>query len=186
MGRRHALRYTEPLPMAADSSAPPADATSTDSAIPSPALQRLWFALERHAWSFLTVVPAHPGAPALEAATAVLEAGAPYAYTQKIHMEDATSLSPTAAAQKVQELRERVSRGERVVAVIDSLMTRPASLPLALAADGCLLCVTLGETDFGAASKTLEFVGRERFLGSVTFPRLTKKQRRASSQKKKA
>ncbi|MBZ4419125.1 hypothetical protein [Myxococcus sp. RHSTA-1-4] len=173
--------------MAADSSAPPSpvDAAPPDSPVPSPELQRLWFALERRAWNFLTVVPAHPGAPALEAAAAVLEAGAPYAYSQKFHLQDATGISPTGASRLVLELRERVARGERVVVVLDSLITRPASLPLALAADGCLLCVTLGETDFGTARKTIEFVGHERFVGSVTFPRQKKKGRARQDKKKK-
>ncbi|GEN11263.1 hypothetical protein MFU01_63000 [Myxococcus fulvus] len=170
----------------ADSSAPPStsDAEVPDSTVPSPALQRLWFALERTGWNFLTVVPAHPGAPALEAATAILEAGAPYAATQKIHLDDAIGLSPAEAPRRVLELRERVARGERVVAVIDSVLTRPASLPVALAADGVLLCVTLGETDFGSARKTMEFIGPERFVGSVTFPR-QKKGRGLLSRKKK-
>ncbi|WP_240356810.1 hypothetical protein [Myxococcus eversor] len=170
-----------------DSSAPPtpSDAEVPDSTVPSPALQRLWFALERTGWAYLTVVPAHPGAPALEAATAILEAGAPYAATQKIHLEDATSISPADAPRRVLELRERVARGERVIAVIDSVLTRPASLPLALASDGVLLCVTLGETDFGSAHKTMEFIGAERFVGSVTFPRPKKKGRASSSRKKK-
>lgn len=163
----------------------PVDAAPSDSPVPSPELQRLWFALERRAWAFLTVVPAHPGAPAMEAATAVLEAGAPYASTQKIHLQDATGISPADAPRLVLELRERVARGERVVVVLDSLITRPASLPLALAADGVLLCVTLGETDFGAARKTIEFVGHERFVGSITFPRQQKKKGRAQQDSKK-
>jgi len=173
--------------MAADSSAPPspADDTPPDSSVPSPELQRLWFALERRAWSFLTVVPAQPGGPALDAATAILEAGAPYAYSQKIHLQDATGVSPGEAPRLVIQLRERVARGERVVVVLDSLLTHPASLPLALAADGVLLCVALGETEFGAARKTMEYVGPERFFGSVLFPRQKKKARAAQDKKKK-
>ena len=187
LGRRHALRYTGRRPMAADSSAPPspADDTPPDSAVPSPELQRLWFALERRAWSFLTVVPAQPGGPALEAATAILEAGAPYAYSQKIHLQDATGVSPGEAPRLVIQLRERVARGERVVVVLDSLLTHPASLPLALAADGVLLCVALGETEFGAARRTMEYVGPERFFGSVLFPRKKKKKARAAQDTKK-
>ncbi|MCP3137182.1 hypothetical protein [Pyxidicoccus xibeiensis] len=174
--------------MAADSSAPPnpVEAASADStSVPSPELQRLWFALERRAWAFLTVVPAHPGAPALETATAILEAGAPYAYSQKIHLQDATGITPADAPRLVLELRERVARGERVVVVLDSLLTHPASLPLALAADGVLLSVALGETDFGSARKTLEYVGPERFVGSVIFPKQKKKARAPKDKKKK-
>lgn len=173
--------------MAAEPSAPPSpdEAAPPDSTVPSPELQRLWFALERRAWSFLTVVPAHPTAPALEAATAILEAGAPYAYSQKIHLQDATGISPADAPRLVLAMRERVAQGERVVVVLDSLLNRPASLPLALAADGCLLCVTLGETDFGAANKTIEYVGHERFVGSIIFPRQKKKKKGRGSQDKK-
>ncbi|WXH29682.1 hypothetical protein WA016_03641 [Myxococcus stipitatus] len=181
------MRYTGQRSMAADSSAPPSSSSAegSDSTVPAPALQRLWFALERRGWAYLTVVPAHPGAPALEAATAILEAGAPYAATQKIHLEDATGIAPAEAPRRVLELRERVSRGERVVVIIDSVLTRPASLPLALAADGVLLCVTLGETDFGSANKTMEFIGADRFVGSVTFPQLKKKGWLPSFRKKK-
>lgn len=173
--------------MAADSSAPssPADTPPPDSSVPSPELQRLWFALERRAWSFLTILPAQPDGPALEAATAILEAGAPYAYSQKIHLQDATGISPADAPRLVVELRERIARGERVVVVLDSLLTHPASLPLALAADGVLLCVALGETQFAAARKTMEYVGAERFVGSVIFPKAKKKKAKAAQDKKK-
>ncbi|NMO22688.1 hypothetical protein, partial [Pyxidicoccus fallax] len=126
-----------------------------------------------------------PGAPALEAATAILEAGAPYAYSQKIHLQDATGISPADAPRLMQEMRERATRGERVVVVIDSLLTRPASLPLALGADGVLLCVTLGETNFADARKTIDYIGHERFVGSVTFPRQQKKDRGKQDKKKK-
>jgi hypothetical protein len=173
--------------MAADSSAPssPADAAPPDSSVPSPELQRLWFALERRAWSYLTIVPAQPGGPALEAATAILEAGAPYAYSQKIHLQDATGITPGDATRLVVQLRERIAQGERVVVVLDSLLTHPASLPLALASDGVLLCVGLGDTEFSAARKTMEYVGAERFVGSVIFPKAQKKKKARAAQDKK-
>ncbi|MFP2925817.1 hypothetical protein ACLESO_11480, partial [Pyxidicoccus sp. 3LG] len=94
-------------------------------------------------------------------------------------------ITPADAPRLVNELRERIARGERVVVVLDSLLTHPASLPLALAADGVLLCVALGETDFGSARKTMEYVGPERFVGSVIFPRSKKKKARAPKEPKK-
>ncbi|RYZ35379.1 MAG: hypothetical protein EOO71_35685 [Myxococcaceae bacterium] len=171
--------------MSADSSPPSSpEETPPASAVPSAELSRLWFALDRRAWSFLTVVPAHPGAPALDAAQALMEAGSPYP-EPPLRLVDATGIEPAGAPRLVQEVRRRVEQGERVIVVIDSLITHPASLPLALAADTALLCITLGETDFGSAEKTLRLVGADRFAGSVTFPRATKKQRRADSDKKK-
>ncbi|NOJ97685.1 hypothetical protein HMI51_32680, partial [Corallococcus coralloides] len=45
--------------MSADSSPPtPAEETPPASAVPSPELSRLWFALDRRAWNYLVVVPA--------------------------------------------------------------------------------------------------------------------------------
>ncbi|WP_233576986.1 hypothetical protein [Citreicoccus inhibens] len=171
--------------MAADSSAPPKPAdSSAPSPGPSPELQRLWFALERRPWSFLTVIPAHPGAPALDAAHALLEAGSPYP-EPPLRLVDATGIEPAGAPRLVTEIRHRIAQGERIIVVIDSLMTHPASLPLALAADAALLCVTLGESDFGSAQKTLDLVGRERFVGSVTFPRAKKKRRAEPAPKPK-
>lgn len=171
--------------MATDSSAPPTPAeTPAPGTGPSQELQRLWFALERRPWMFLTVVPAHPGAPALDAAQAILEAGSPYP-EPPLRLVDATGIEPAGAPPLVSEVRRRIAQGERVIVVIDSLITHPASLPLALAADAAVLCVTLGETDFGSAGKTLTLVGRERFVGSVTFPRPAKKKRREASPQKK-
>ena len=56
---------------------------------------------------------------------------------------------------------------------------------MALAADGVLLCVALGETQFGPARKTMEYVGAERFVGSVIFPKAKKKKPKAAQDKKK-
>ncbi|RKG95339.1 hypothetical protein D7V97_37345, partial [Corallococcus sp. CA053C] len=113
-----------------------------------------------------------------------MEAGSPYP-EPPLRLVDATGIEPAGAPRMVLEVRRRVEQGERVIVVIDSLLTHPASIPLALAADTALLCITLGETDFGSAEKTLKLVGAERFAGSVTFPRATKKQRRAAAEKKK-
>ncbi|GMU02675.1 hypothetical protein KH5H1_67950 [Corallococcus caeni] len=179
------MRYTVRAPMSADSSPPsPTEETPPASAVPSPELSRLWFALDRRAWSYLVVVPAHPGAPAQDAAQALMEAGSPYP-EPPLRLVDATGIEPAGAPRMVLEVRRRVEQGERVIVVVDSLLTHPASLPLALAADTALLVVTLGETDFGSAQKTLALVGEDRFAGSVTFPRPTKKQKRADAAKKK-
>jgi hypothetical protein len=170
--------------MSADSSPPPSAEETPAAAPPSPELSRLWFALDRRGWNYLVVVPAHPGAPALDAGQALMEAGSPYP-EPPLRLVDATGIEPAGAPRMVQEVRRRVEQGERVIVVIDSLLTHPASIPLALAADTALLVITLGESDFGSANKTLTLVGAERFAGSVTFPRQTKKQKRAASAKKK-
>ncbi len=137
-------------------------------------LQKLWLALQRQRWNSLVVVPASPGTSALAAAQAILAAGAPYPEAGPLHLVDATAVETDSAQGLIREMRTRMQEGRAVVA-LDSPLTRPAGLPVALAADAALLAVSLGDTDYTTASRTLELVGRERFVGSVTFPRETKK-----------
>ena len=50
---------------------------------------------------------------------------------------------------------------------LPSILSQPAFLPLAVDVDACLLCVTLGDADFKSALRTIETVGRDRWVGSV-------------------
>ena len=61
--------------------------------------------------------------------------------------------------------------GERVLVVIDSVLSHPSGVPVALAADAALLCVEMGKTSLTAARETLQIVGAQRFLGCITLPR---------------
>jgi hypothetical protein len=56
-----------------------------------------------------------------------------------------------------------------IITCIDSIITNPVGLEVALAAERALLCVPLSSTQFAAARQTLELIGRARFLGSVTL-----------------
>jgi hypothetical protein len=141
----------------------------------SPAeLQRLWVALQRQPWTTLVVVPAHPGDSGLPAARAILDAGAPYPEAGPLHLVDATAVEEDSAAGLVREMKARTSEGRAVVA-LGSPLTKPAGLRVAYAADAALLAVTLGDTDLASARRTVELVGHERFLGSVTLPPEKKK-----------
>ncbi len=141
---------------------------------PFPELQKLWLALQRQPWSTLVVVPAREGDSGLPAARAILEAGAPYPESGSLHLVDATAVEDASAPGLVREMKSHAAQGRTVVA-LGSPLSRPAGLRVALAADAALLSVTLGDTDFASAQRTLELVGRERFLGSVTLPPEKKK-----------
>lgn len=143
-------------------------------ALPSPELQKLWLALQRHAWTTLAVVPAHPGDSGLPVARALLDAAAAFPESGPLHLVDALAVEEDSAAGLVREMKARASEGRAVVA-LGSPLLKPAGLRVALAADVALLSVSLGDTDFASAQRTLELVGRERFLGSVTLPPERKK-----------
>jgi hypothetical protein len=69
----------------------------------------------------------------------------------------------------VRDIRSHVEQGGMVVTCIDSVITNPVGLAVALAAERALLCVPLGATQLSAARQTLEMIGKARFLGSVTL-----------------
>ncbi|MFY0527025.1 hypothetical protein ACN28I_29090 [Archangium gephyra] len=62
-----------------------------------------------------------------------------------------------------------VEQGDRVVVLLDSVVANPVGLEVALAAERALLCVSLGTSDYTSARRTLDLIGKERFLGSVTL-----------------
>jgi len=137
---------------------------------PIPAeLLHLWTLLtQREKWSSLVVVPAQPGASALLAGRAIVEVGSQYR-ERPIRLIDAEGLPPGAGGRLVRDMKAFVEQGGMVVVSIDSILSNPVGLEVALAAERALLCVPLGSTQFSAARHTLELIGKARFLGSVTL-----------------
>jgi hypothetical protein len=132
-------------------------------------LLHLWTLLtQREKWSSLVVVPAQPGASGLMAARAVVEVGSQYR-EKPIRFIDAEGLPPGAASRLVRDMKAFIEQGGVVVVCIDSVVSNPVGVEVALAAERALLCVPLGSTQFSAARHTLELIGKARFLGSVTL-----------------
>lgn len=132
-------------------------------------LLHLWTLLtQREKWNWLVVVPAQPGASGLMAGRAIVEVGNQYR-EKPIRLVDAEGLPPGAASRLVRDVRAFVEQGGMVVTCIDSVLSNPVGLEVALAAERALLCVPLGSTQFSAARHTLELIGKARFLGSVTL-----------------
>jgi hypothetical protein len=59
---------------------------------------------------------------------------------------------------------------ERVVVMVESVLTVPSAIPVALAADAAILGIELGKTSLASARETISLVGAHRFLGCVTLP----------------
>jgi hypothetical protein len=124
--------------------------------------RNLWFAIVRHEWSALAVLAAHAGRPsALIVARALAEIGG-------IQLISAEGVTPASSTRITQEMLICAARG-RVVVGLDPVVSNPAGLTVALAADAALLCVALGETDIASARRTLEMVGHDRFIGCVAL-----------------
>ena len=137
--------------------------------IPASEVQRLWFAALRRDWASLAVLPAHPEGTADAVAQAL-------ARVAKIHKDEAVKVISArgadlaATSRLIIDMTSHVAQGGLCIVVLDSVLTNPAGIPLALAADAALLCVELGETDSDSAKRTVDLVGASRFVGAVTVP----------------
>ncbi len=132
-------------------------------------LLHLWTLLtQREKWNSLVVVPAQPGTSGLMAGRAIVEVGSQYR-EKPIRLVDAEGLPPGAASRLVRDIKAYVEQGGMVVTCIDSVLSNPVGLEVALSAERALLCVPLGSTQFSTARHTLELIGKARFLGSVTL-----------------
>ena len=131
-------------------------------------IQRLWFTLSKRPWTFLVIMPAHARGDATELARRLAEVGTQHrGTTVRCLLAVNVEVSETSHV-IVEAIAQNPLEGATIVAV-DSPLLNPASIPIALAADGVLLLVTLGETDISAAKQTVEAIGKDRFFGTVTL-----------------
>lgn len=138
------------------------------STLPSAELQQLWFATLNRPWSSLVVVPAHPGMSSLFVARALAEVGGVHR-SSPIRVISAEGIDMGGASRLIIEMTSTVAQGGLVIVAIDSVVTNPTGIPVSLAADAVLMCVALGQSDFKSARKTVELIGKDRFLGTVTL-----------------
>lgn len=136
--------------------------------LPSPQMQRLWFATLKKDWSSLVVVPANPGGAATGVARAL-------AQVATLHKDSAVKLISGegadlhSASRLIIDMTTHVASGGLVIVVLESVVSNPAGISVALAADAALLCIQLGETDLESAERTVELIGESRFVGAVTI-----------------
>ena len=148
----------------------PEDKKSTQKVpeLPSNDVQRLWFATLRKEWNSLVVLPAH----AKGSGTAIGRALAQVASLHKdsaIKLVSAEGADLAGASRLIIDMTSHVASGGMVIVVLDSVLSNPAGIPVALAADAVLLCVQLEDADVESARRTVEMIGESRFVGAVTL-----------------
>ena len=136
--------------------------------MPSAELQRLWFATLKKDWNSLVVIPAHPGGAATSVARALAQVAAVHK-DQPIKLISGEGADLQNASRLIIDMTTHVASGGLVILVLESIVSNPAGIPVALAADAALLCVQLGETDFDSAERTVALLGESRFVGAVTL-----------------
>jgi hypothetical protein len=143
---------------------------ATEPALPVPGRdwQQLWFAALQHPWSSLVIVPAQPNLSALPAARALVAVGRLY-HQRSVHLLEAERTDPAATGFVISSAKNRVAAGEQVIIAVDSPLSHPVAIPLARAADAALLLVPLGRTRLSWARNTIDYIGRQHFIGSIAL-----------------
>jgi hypothetical protein len=138
--------------------------------------QQLWFSLQRFDWSSLLLLPADPDTSALELGRALHEVGR-LTMGELLRLLDGRGLKVSATAPMILDMSGAhpvrpagTQWSEKVLVVVDSVVSHPSSIPIALAADAVVLCLTLGKTPLATARETMKLIGPQRFIGCITVP----------------
>ncbi|MBX7097197.1 MAG: hypothetical protein K1X89_05775 [Myxococcaceae bacterium] len=131
-------------------------------------LQRLWFATLKRDWSSLAVLPAHAGGSAAQVAKSLAQIAAIHK-DSPIKLISAEGADLQGASRLIIDMTTHVASGGLAIVLLDSVISNPAGIPVALAADAALLCVQLGDSDLESSKRTLDLVGASRFVGAVTL-----------------
>lgn len=135
--------------------------------MPSTDVQRLWFATLKKEWSSLAVLPSHPGGSAGPIGKALARVAA-LQKDSSIKLISAEGTDLAGASRLIIEMTSHVAQGGLAIVVLDSVISNPAGIPVALAADAALLCVQLKQADVDTGRRTLELLGEAKFVGAVS------------------
>ena len=144
---------------------------------PPVAMQQLWFSLQRQPWASLVVVPADPETATMDFGRPLYEVGR-LAMGDRLRLLDARQVKLSDTAPLILDMTGASSAprpagvqwSERVLVLLESVLSHPWGVSIALAADAAVLCVELGRTRMQAARDTISLLGAQRFLGCVTLP----------------
>jgi hypothetical protein len=128
-------------------------------------LQRIWLGTQRRTWRTLAIVPVGEGTSSYHLAWLITTLGIHngesvcLADVRDIHLDRARAILESAS--------ELANRGNRVIFATRSITENLATIPVARAAEGVILCVSMGSTLLDRVQETIDQIGKERLLGSM-------------------
>ncbi|ACG74086.1 conserved hypothetical protein [Anaeromyxobacter sp. K] len=138
---------------------------------PSKECQQLWFMLAKTRWRSLALVPADEGGSTAALAASLAEVG------RQLRDGAVTALNlphlDYITASGIADAIAAAGRGEgvppnlQIIVAIPPVLDDPLGVAVAHAVDAAVLCVEMGKARLKSARKTMELVGRERFVGSI-------------------
>ena len=145
-----------------------------DALDPGPEFHELWFSLQRWQWASLVVVPADEGgsvvriAQSLAAVGGRLHGAAVTAFVaEALDFDSAAETAASLAAPTSSSGPRGAAQTGQMIIAIEPVVTRPLAISIARAADIALLCIEMGRMRLASARRTIELVGRDRFVGCV-------------------
>jgi hypothetical protein len=151
-----------------------------------PQLNAVWSQL-RGEWSWLVLVPGEPDYSTADLARALAQTGTrlsvhPVEFTEArdLDLDSSTRLiarlgiSEGAGGGWTQPEEEFASSGyvrpaTKTIVALESPLTNPLALPIALASDGVVLCVRRGRDRLASVRETIQAVGANRVVCCVLF-----------------
>ncbi len=146
----------------------PVGAASAASLADDVGLQKLWLATQKREWRSLAVVAGSKGVSTLEVADTLAKIAWWYR-GQPTCVVDLRDLSLRLVEHQLQEIAAQTKHGERVIIALRSVSENPTVVAVAELADAVVMCVELGKTTMSSAEKTVEEIGRARFLGTIVL-----------------
>ena len=134
-----------------------------------PVWQRLWLRCQQHDWQSLAFIGSSKRDPdgILEIAHGMARLASELG--QELTVFDARQLGLKDMNRMLAQIQSITSRGKRCIVVLNLVTVNATTVPMAQNVDAALLGVFIGETSTVSASRTVEEVGRAKFLGSVVL-----------------
>ena len=134
-----------------------------------PVWQRLWLRCQQHDWQSLAFIGSSKRDPdgVLEIAHGMARLASELG--QELTVFDARNLGLKDMGRMLAQIQSITSRGKRCIVVLKLVTENATTVPMAQNVDAALLGVFIGETSVVASSRTVEEVGRAKFLGSVVL-----------------
>ena len=134
-----------------------------------PVWQRLWLRCQQHDWQSMAFIGSSKRDPdgVLEIAHGMARLASELG--QELTVFDARNLGINDMGRMLAQIQSITSRGKRCIVVLKLVTENATTVPMAQNVDAALLGIFIGETSVIASSRTVDEVGRAKFLGSVVL-----------------
>jgi hypothetical protein len=161
---------TSPNPPSSTESALVKRESGRPNALDDVASQLLWLATQRRVWRSLAVVGASKEVTTIPIANMLAKLAWWYR-GQPSSVADFRDLSLRLVEYQLADLASQLERAPiTIVVALRSIFENPTVVPVARTVDAAVLCVQLGASKINESRKTVDAIGRDRFLGTIIIP----------------